>query len=438
MDARTPLPGTPLSGDLPKKYIRTFAGDMETVQKGGTPDLAPLEEVKPAAPTTKHPAPQPPPQQSTPLPSVRPNLGPIPEFQVNKPPSPPVPLIQKPPPPLSPVSEVQPLPPPPPLPPEPIRILEESAPLETYTSDFSHRMKETKASTATVLAAEQDAPPPPAPSAPRRAPGTLVIVAGVVLLVVGGFGIYFAYQLYQEARAPVISAPTVPAPIFVETRAQLVGSGSTLMQAIGQSVGEPLAPHTIRLLYETTATSSGLSSSETYTDIFSSLQLPAPNTLLRNIPVEGNMAGVVNSGSPDSSGASQSPFFILSVGSYGETFSAMLSWESRMPHDFAELFPPFPEEELTASSTIATSTPLGAAQASTTVITASSALPVQALASGFRDEVINNTDVRVYRDAAGRSVLLYGYWNQETLVIARNPAAFAEILSRIISAHTQS
>src|SRR3989344_3193077 len=30
--------------DAPKKYIRTYAGDMVTVQKGGTPDLAPLTD----------------------------------------------------------------------------------------------------------------------------------------------------------------------------------------------------------------------------------------------------------------------------------------------------------------------------------------------------------------------------------------------------------
>ena len=41
------------SGDAPQKYIRTFAGDVAVVQKGGMPDLAPL------APSTVPTSPEP-------------------------------------------------------------------------------------------------------------------------------------------------------------------------------------------------------------------------------------------------------------------------------------------------------------------------------------------------------------------------------------------
>ena len=55
----------------------------------------------------------------------------------------------------------------------------------------------------------------------------------------------------------------------------------------------------------------------------------------------------------------------------------------------------------------------------------------------FHDEVVSNHDVRIYRDAAGKSILLYGYWNQFTLVIARDPAAFTEILGRLATSRSQ-
>jgi hypothetical protein len=59
-----------------------------------------------------------------------------------------------------------------------------------------------------------------------------------------------------------------------------------------------------------------------------------------------------------------------------------------------------------------------------------------ALKVGFRDEVVSNHDVRVYRDASNKSLIIYGYWDQKTLIIARDPAGFAEILARLATAHT--
>ena len=125
------------------------------------------------------------------------------------------------------------------------------------------------------------------------------------------------------------------------------------------------------------------------------------------------MAGIVNL-APSSvvgTGGKQSPFFILSVASYGDTFAGMLSWEPTMPRDLGALFHSYLTN--VSTSTSATSTPKVSA-------------PIL-----FRDEVISNHDVRIYRDAEGRSILLYGYWNQTTLIIARDPEAFIEIAGRI-------
>ena len=363
--AQSPTP--PANKKAPEKYIRTFENDMSVFQKGGMPGLAPLVAPEPAerlvAAAPAAPAPEPT------LPAE--------------------PLIS-----LSPP------------------VFAAPTPIQTYSGDFRERVKETGASTATVLAAEQDAIARPVPvaveAAPKDARNAWYIVGGVVLLILGAVGVYLAYARFLSSSAPVVVAPVAATPIFVDSREQISGTGTALMQAIEQSVATPIPVNTVRLLsYDQAA--AGIS-------VFSSLDTHAPDILMRNIDASKSMAGIVRTAS------GQSPFFILSVGSYSATFSGMLSWELAMQNDLNALYPLYPATT-TATST-ATST--------------QSAAPQTALGgrTGFRDEVVSNHDVRIDRDAAGNSILLYGYWNQATLIIARDPAAFAEILGRLATSHS--
>jgi hypothetical protein len=266
-------------------------------------------------------------------------------------------------------------------------------------------MEETHASTATVLAAEQDSNKrfftATSENPVRNGSRWYLVVAGIVLVVVGGAGAYLAYTRYLVAHMPITIPGIVQTPIFVDSREDVSGTGAVLLQAIEQSAVDPLEPSTIRALL--------LEASTTDMNVLSALGVPAPGIFLRNIRSAGSMAGIVNAG------GEQSPFFILSVGSYSATFSGLLSWEPTMQSDLAKLFPLYPAI-VEASSTVATTTP--------------------ALSEGsFRDETVSNHDVRVYRDLLGRSILLYGYWNQSTLVIARDPVAFIEILRRLATSH---
>lgn len=402
MNTNAPAPNAspaPVGRDVPKKYIRTLESDMATLKKGGIPDLTPLLEET-SAPTTKSP-------------EVTLPIKPIPTFsQIIKtsPPPPPAPVPPKPAPP--------PEPPPIIVPPEPVK----PSPIETYGGDFANRMKEEHASTATVLAAEQDAregAPQPTPQQSSRS-NLPYVIAGTLLLIAGIAGAYVAYTHYETIRAPILFAPSASAPIFVDDREKIAGGGPVLFQAIGQSINRPLASGAVRLLYTA-------SSTEGTESVFAALKAPAPDILRRNVRTAGSMAGVVHVGN------SQNPFFILSVLSYRDTFSGMLSWEPRIRNDLEALFPPYP----TATSTpVATSTPITGASKGAVKITAG-AKPAPAVAAAFVDDTVANHDVRIYRDALGRSVLLYGYWNQTTLVIARDPAAFTEILQRLATSRTQ-
>jgi len=356
----------------PKKYIRTLAGDMAILKKGGTPELTPF--IKPE--TSQSPS----------------------ERLVEASPLPPIPTPSLQPSPKGAVDAVKAT--------EGAAKPEKPSPIETYESDFSEKMRETNASPATVLAAEQDAGRQTQQPEQKSRIGLLYLCAGAILLVISGVGVYFAYTYYISAPTPNIFAPLISSPIFVDENEQISGTGAVLLQAIKQSINRPLASGAIRILYTATATT-------TDNSVFSALQEPAPSILLRNIIAKDSMAGIV------SAKGGQSPFFILSVSSYSNTFYGMLTWERTMPRDLAALFPPFVESfGGQASSTIATSS-------------------VPTTAAGFRDETVSNHDVRIYRDAVGQSVLLYGYWNQTTLVIARDPTAFTEILSRLANSRTQ-
>lgn len=301
----------------------------------------------------------------------------------------------------------------------------ELSPIHTYTTDFSREVGETRASAAAILAAEADArraAPLPRPlPAPRSRRSMYVAIA---LIVLGGGTLAFAYARYLVNTGPVALAPVPASPIFADEREAITGEGSALMQAFKQAVGRPLPEGTVRLVYNPSATT-------TDSSIFNALALSAPAVLLRNIDAGRSMAGVV------SAAGLQTPFFILSVASYGETFAGMLAWESGaggtlpLTRALSALYPAYPALALAeASSTASTTAPQAAPDLSPVVVP-------PAPREGFADEVVGNHDARVYRDEAGRSIVLYGYWDQRTLVIARDETAFAAILDRLASARSR-
>jgi hypothetical protein len=357
----------------PKKYIRTLAGDMDSLKKGQVPNLAPLPEPQASSPAERLVA-------ASPLPLEKKIEQPLPESAVDTSKL------------FVPVSVPKTEPP--------------LSPIQTYGGDFQDRVRDTHATPASILAAEQDAAVSQPEVAQKKSHKVGAIIGGIILLSVGGFGLYAAYTV--KTTLPVdILAPTLSTPIFVEDQQQVAGTGAELLTVLQQSIDRQLPSGTIRQL----SIGDGIST----TSVFTALQLPAPNIILRNLNSAGSMAGVIRTST------NQSAFFILSVASYGETFSGMLSWEHTMPHNLAGLFPSYPMQVTSsATSSQATTTPRE---------------PV--FAAGFRDEVINSHDVRVYRDAEMRSIIVYGYWDQKTLIIARDPVAFAELITRLASTRKQ-
>lgn len=398
----------------PEEYVRTFSGDMRTLKKGGVPDLTLFKKAsvvkenvvvtdKKDVSFTEH-DPIGTPLGTAPSPAERlVASSPLEQGPVISP--------EK--------EEVIVIPPVPAAPAAPIAV-------KTYASDFSEKVKETRASPVTILAAEQDAAtgaPEIVPPQKSVAPSSLAyIAAGVILIVLSGVGGYIAYTKYAADFHPILFQFAASSPIFVDDKEQVSGTGSKLFESITASVGRPLASGTVRLLYTA-------SSTDNVESVFSSLHAPAPDILRRNVRTAGSMAGVVNVGGV------QSPFFILSVDSYAETFSGMLAWEPSIQEQLQMLFP-------LAASTTAPGAASATQAATSTRLTKTVARPtlaptVQNKFTNFVDEVVANHDVRVYRDADGAGVMVYGYWDETTLVIAKDTAAFTEILQRLATSRAR-
>ncbi len=375
------------------------------------PERAPLSQI----PLPTEPAPI---QEAAPL-------IPIPE------PLPPEPVI----------SYREPVPAPIEIPPEPVQpepaaapvIPEGPAPLHTYTSDFADRIDEKKASRFSVLAAENDAH--------VRTPQTkkkvslLPILSGILLLIIGSGAIVAAY-IYMSKSAPVLSIIAPPSLIAPDSKVALTGTGSTLFQALATQAGLPLQANTVELTYinvSTTTTQGVLEEPGTGGAFITEMNLPAPDILLRNID-PSSMVGIV------SAGQETRPFFILRVTSYERTFAGMLSWEGTMSRDLAQLYPRYstalPAPIVTTVATTTSATTTKSSTTKTTSVTITSAptdpsLPVKQ----FVDETVTNHDARALKDISGRTIVLYGYADKQTLIICRDEAAFSLLLGRLAASN---
>jgi hypothetical protein len=289
------------------------------------------------------------------------------------------------------------------------------ATVHTYKSDFSEKAKTEHATPISILAAEQNArgtaPAPRQLKTPKK--NYLPMIAGAVaLLLAGGASIYFSV-LFVTGRPPIIVAPSVPSLIFADVHRELKGTGLELQQGLSELTNENLPEGGVAVAYVTYASTTGKNTTVMLPAeggaLISGMGLSAPEILLRNVEPQSTV-GVVRAD------AETYPFFMFRVASYERTFAGMLQWESTIARDLSRFYPEYPAEA-----------PLG-----TTTATSTASAPVR-MQRVFVDAVIDNHDVRVLKDEQGRQLMLYGYRDKETLIIARSEKAFSELLARLSS-----
>lgn len=311
---------------------------------------------------------------------------------------------------------------------------EGSSPLHTYSSDFSDRIDSNQSSTFSVLAAQSDAVTGPVtkrPVKPETRKALYMAIGGVALLLFAGFGSYAAYR-YVAQKSTVMLAETVPSLVFADERVELTGEGIHLQNSLVASLNQPLSDNTVRVFYMTS--SSTTPSRGTFTSILpggvllGSLQLQAPDILLRNVGPESTV-GAVHAGSETR------VFFILRVLSYERTFAGMLGWEQTMKDQLSLFYPEYAQAPLPAP-TIATTTKIVKGKRVIATTTVDAIVP-EYVPPHFVDELASNHNVRALKDMGGRTILLYGYKDKDTLIIARDEAAFAELINRLSATKQQ-
>lgn len=285
-------------------------------------------------------------------------------------------------------------------PPVPIPVPEVSSPLHTYSSDFADRIDSASGSTFSVLAAQSDAGQTQRSPEPRKR--TFVpLFAGAAMLVIGIGAVAGAYFFTRQGGIPM--AASVPSLITFDESVEVKGTGQDLMQAIAKVAEGGTVQGNVIVTYVTLATTTGTGIPQPGSVLIRDMNLSAPDILLRNIDTTSTV-GVIKAGSESR------PFMLLKVNSYERTFAGMLAWEPTMATDLAVFYPPYAITPVDASST-----PAAFAPQPTT----------------FSDAVVANYDVRVLRDSSGKSLMLYGYRGKDTLIIARDEAAFTALVSRL-------
>lgn len=303
------------------------------------------------------------------------------------------------------------------------------APMHTYSSDFAGRIDQRGASTFTVLAAEQDAgTPASAAPAPKRGGGKVVlaIVSGVLLMALGAAGVYGTYRFVMTMRDTPVASFTLPTTVHADEFREIEGSGGALLLALAGLTDEAIVPGNVLVTYVNAdraaadgTTTTGPAGAATF---LRSAQVPAPDILLRNLGEESSV-GIV------SVGGSRSVFFALRVDSYERTYAGMLTWEPLMARDLGVLFPLYTTAPAPAPEPNATSTATSTATTSAVVLEEPQA-PGVAL-TRFADAIVGNRDVRILRDSNGKALIVYGYTDKRTLIIARDEAAFSALAERV-------
>ncbi|MEA2701543.1 MAG: hypothetical protein QOE22_252 [Candidatus Parcubacteria bacterium] len=292
------------------------------------------------------------------------------------------------------------------------------SPFHSYTTDFANRIDQQQASKFSVLAAQSDAGLRTTTTASTARRGGLIpVVLAVLLIVLGAGGLYAAYRFVSTGEKTEVTLG-VPSLIFADEKTEL--PGPDYRQDLASAASQPLVEGNILITYITVASSTPLGLSNAPQPggaLLRLLDLGAPDILLRNVDLSSTV-GVVSAGSQTN------PFFILRVSSYERTFAGMLAWESRMAADLELFYPPYPEPQ---------SDPVSVATTTASTTSSLVAAPPVALSApqGFTDAIVSNIDVRVLKDGHGRTLILYGYSDKETLVIARDEAAFTTLVARL-------
>ncbi|MEK9168053.1 MAG: hypothetical protein AAB769_01845 [Patescibacteria group bacterium] len=274
-------------------------------------------------------------------------------------------------------------------------------PLRTYQGDVAETLKKQKTSVVQMVLAEHEKKERSKEESRATSKRNLPIVAVIALLalvgvgVLGGGAIYFINK--RAAQTPVEKLE-IPSIIFVETAKELSITGRTpdsLTQAISTEVANAKPRlDTILNVYFTKligGAPESISVRVSAQEFFTALASAIPDTLLRSLNQEFMFGIHAFNGNE--------PFILLKTNFFENSFAGMLKWEERMAREILPLFGTSVEGALADKK--------------------------------FQDIVVKNRDLRALLNEQGDIVLLYTFYDRETLIITRTTSTLDEVITRL-------
>ena len=268
------------------------------------------------------------------------------------------------------------------------------SPVHTYSSDFAKHAKDKSATSFSVLASELDAGTKQESHEKKSA--SVPTFIGVLLILVGLASVaYTFYTTTQSVVVPLLT--TVPSRVYASDEREVKGTTLSIKETLDAYRTTPFNGSVV-LLYA--PTSSASSTEKTGLSLIEALALPLPDILLRNVSVYTSVVLVKDNDL-------FFPAFVFDTTSYERTFAGMLDWEDTMATDLSFAYPV--TETASTSGEMLYATPREV----------------------FVDEVVENQDVRVLYDDQNNSILVWGYKDRQTLIVARNKSSFATLVSQL-------
>ncbi len=277
-------------------------------------------------------------------------------------------------------------------PPEPTKS--PVSPIRTYRADVAAEISQNNVSTTQIALAQDKRARERARAggqtdAPRsRTP--LYVAAGIVLIVgITALGLLFAGKTDETVREN--EKEDISSLIYAEKTTDIdVTGASSRTEALERIRGAFVAPPTTKNTLENArlVTKTGLVTTAIAADVFvKAFASEIPDALRRTLRPEF-VYGFFNTST------NQEGYLLFRVDSYEVGFAGALSWEKTMARELAPLFSYVPE-------------------------------PIT-----WKDDTLRNIEIRRGENDFGQTILLYGFIDEKTLLIARNNTVFYEIVGR--------
>lgn len=228
-------------------------------------------------------------------------------------------------------------------------------------------------------------------------------VAAIIVLLLGGTGIgYYFYNLRTaeteiSPNAPAVSEKLSQPLIFSDITREIpladISKEKITSATRDEINGTSVEPGKV-VNFRITKDEAGTKTDATTADVLSRLDFRVPDNLARSFGPRF-MFGFINTVENAKSG-----IIILRPAFYEIAFSGMLKWES------------------------------GSLIKDTYEILTGSAPSDDILQKKFEDSVINNQDSRIIKNESGDIVMIYGFPDSDTIIMAGNVSAFNEAITR--------